>query len=292
MRTILLKDIIYEYYDYAFMQLKQTTFFENRRKIEKHILPYFENKNIYEFSMKDIILWKGFINKKNYSYNYNSYLYYCLCNIFDYLSKIYDIKNYAKMEGNFKNQDNNYIGSYWTFDEFIKFISVISDKKDKLMFELLFFTGMRKSELLALTYKDVNKDNNTISINKSITREHILTTTKSISSNRIISLNKRMIEELSTLGCGKVDSELIFDISFTTLKRKKDYYCKLANVKQIKIHEFRHSHSIYLFNNNIPVDEIQQRLGHSNISTTTDIYLKYLPRNEKRVINLLNSLML
>ena len=283
-----LKDVIEDYYEYSFMNLKESTYKENRRKIEKHILPYFKNKNIYDFCIKDIISWKSFILKKNYSYNYNSYLYYCLCNIFDYLSKIYEIKNFPKMEGNFKNKTNNYLGNYWSIDDFKKFISVIPDNKDKIMFELLFFTGIRKSELLALTFNDINIDNNTININKSITREHKITTTKSLSSNRIISLNKDLIECLFKYRSS--DDELIFNISFTTLKRKKDLYCKLANVKQIKIHEFRHSHAIYLFQNHIPVDEIQQRLGHSSMSTTTDIYLKYLPRNEKRVIQLLNSI--
>ena len=280
-------DIINDYYEYSFMNLKETTFKENRRKIELHILPYFKNKNIYDISIKDIILWKDHIIKKNYSYNYNSYLYYCLNNIFEYLYKIYDIKNYAKIEGNFKNKTNNTLGNYWSIDDFKNFIKVIPDQKDKVMFELLFYTGLRKSELLALTFNDISTNFNTININKSITREHKITSTKNISSNRIISITNDMIKKIMQFKTN--DFDFVFNISFTTLKRKKDYYCKIANVKKIKIHEFRHSHAIFLFQNNIPIDEIQQRLGHSNMSTTSDIYLKYLPRNEKRVIQLLNS---
>ena len=86
------------------------------------------------------------------------------------------------------------------------------------------------------------------------------------------------------------DNELIFSISFTQLKRIKDKYCKLANVKQIKIHEFRHSHACLLFQNNVEIENISNRLGHANISMTMNTYLKYLPKNEKRVIKLLDSL--
>ena len=81
-------------------------------------------------------------------------------------------------------------------------------------------------------------------------------------------------------------------ISFTTLERKKNYYCKLAKVKQIKIHEFRHSHACLLFKNKIEIEDISYRLGHSSISMTMDTYLKYLPKNEKRVISTLNQLRL
>ena len=42
--------------------------------------------------------------------------------------------------------------------------------------------------------------------------------------------------------------------------------------------------------NDVPIDEISYRLGHSRISITTDTYLKYLPKKEKRVISTLNSL--
>lgn len=82
----------------------------------------------------------------------------------------------------------------------------------------------------------------------------------------------------------------IFDISFTQLKRKKDNYCNLAGVKQIKIHEFRHSHACLLFTNNIKIEDISYRLGHSSISMTMTTYLKYIPKNEKRVLETFNSI--
>ena len=92
--------------------------------------------------------------------------------------------------------------------------------------------------------------------------------------------------------CARVQNKtgFIFNISFSQLKRKKDYYCDISGIKLIKIHEFRHSHAILLYQNSVPIDEISSRLGHSKISITTDIYLKYMPRNEKRVSNFLNTL--
>ena len=109
---------------------------------------------------------------------------------------------------------------------------------------------MRKGELLALTWNDINEYNNLIFINKTITKNHEIQTPKTKSSNRIIQINSNLMKELINIKPLNIyDNELIFSISFTQLKRIKDKYCKLANVKQIKIHEFRHSHACLLFQN-------------------------------------------
>ena len=278
------------YFNYSKFKLKKSNYEEQKRKIIKHILPYFKNKNIYMLNLSDIISWKIYIEKQNFSYNYKSYLYYALTSIFEFLEKFYKIeKNYAKLEGNFKNNDLNKNGNIWTMNEFNKFIDSVDDNYYKILFKLLYFTGMRKGELLGLTWSDIDFYNKTISINKTITRNHEMQTPKTKSSNRIISINKNIIDDLYNLKLTS-NSNIIFNISFTQLKRKKDFYCDKANVKRIKIHEFRHSHACLLFTNNIEIEDISYRLGHSSISMTMSTYLKYLPRNEKRVIKLLNSL--
>lgn len=286
--SIVFQHAVEEYLKYSKTIYKKSNYYEQNRKIMKHILPYFKDKDIYKIGIGDIVSWKISIEKYNYSYNYKSYLYYALTSIFDFLVKYYNVdKNYARLEGNFKNNELNKNGNIWTIAEFNQFINSIDDLYYKILFKLLFFTGMRKGELLALKWEDIDFNNKTISINKTITREHEIQTPKTQTSNRIISISDNLINELSKL---KQDSEFIFDISFTQLKRKKDYYCNLSGVKQIKIHEFRHSHACLLFTNKIEIEDISYRLGHSNISMTMSTYLKYLPRNEKRVVNLLNSL--
>lgn len=289
--NITFNEIINNYFNYAEMRLKKTYYQEQKQKIIKHILPYFKNKNIYEIDVKDIIFWKMEIEKLDFKYNTKSYLYYALSSIFDYLVKYYNVKtNYVKIEGNFKNNDYGIKGNIWNINEFNQFIDSVEEIEYKTMFYILFFTGMRKGELLALTKKDIDLINNTININKTISKNHELQATKTKSSNRIIHINNKIKFLLKLILKNKKDNDLLFNISFTTLKRKKDFYCKKSGVKQIKIHEFRHSHACYLFQNKIEIEDISYRLGHSNISMTLNTYLRYLPRNEKRVIKLLNSI--
>lgn len=286
--NIAMTHAIEEYFKYSKIKLKKSNYEEQKRKILKHILPYFKDKNIYDINLVDIVSWKMYIEEQNYKYNYKSYLYYALVSIFDFFVKYYDIdKNYAKLEGNFKNKDIKQKGNIWTIDDFNIFINNVDDEFYKILFNFLYFTGMRKGELLALKWEDIDFKNKTIFINKTITRNHEIQTPKTNSSNRIISISNNLINDLKKLNH---NNEFIFNISFTQLERKKNYYCSIAGVKQIKIHEFRHSHACLLFQNKIEIEDISYRLGHSSISMTMSTYLKYLPRNEKRVVKLLNSL--
>lgn len=303
-------DAIDGYFVYLKSKLKCTTYENNTRKIKLYILAYFRDMNIFKLTTKDYLEWKIFMNSKQFGYSYKASLHYCFCDFLDYCITFLGLDhNVARMVGNFRNDSLISTGNIWTIDDFQHFISKVDDRIYNALFNLLFFTGVRKGEALALTWNDINFNNKTIFINKSITNKrsydnrnkYIITRPKSNKSIRILSIDDNLYNRLYDLKNYYREQYFDFDnnffvfggrnsISFTTLERNKNNYCKLARVKQIKIHEFRHSHACFLFQNDIPVEDISYRLGHSSLSMTMDTYLKYLPRNEKRVINTLNSL--
>lgn len=309
MKKVLFEEAIYSFLKFLKNRLKYSTYETNERKIKKYILDFFIGKNIFSFEMRDYINWKIYIESFNFSYNYKSSLHYCFTTFFDFCIIYYGIeKNVAKIIGNFRNDDIKKIGNIWTIEEFEKFIQVVDNPIYKCLFNFLYFTGCRKGECLALTFDDIDFENHTIYINKTITRflkngKKIITTPKTKSSIRTISLDDFMFYEIIKLREYYItnynnfnNSFYIFgginSIPFTTLKRKKDKYCDLANVKRIKIHEFRHSHTCLLYENKVPIQDISKRLGHTDISITMGTYLKNLPRKEKRVISTLNSIRL
>ena len=57
---------------------------------------------------------------------------------------------------------------------------------------------------------------------------------------------------------------------------------------KIKLHEFRHSHASLLYSNNIDIQSIKERLGHSSIKTTSNIYVHLTEKHKKRVLRKLN----
>lgn len=305
MKVITFNDAMPQYIDYIKLKTKVSTYENNIKYINKYILSFFKDKNIFDLNLKDIISWQNYINTFSLSYNYKSNLFYNLSGFLDYCVLFFELdRNVAKIFGNFKNNDIiSDTGNIWTLEEFNQFIKCVDDITFKTLFDVLYFTGLRKGEILGLKWKDIYFDNHTLNINKQLTKKGTITTPKTNSSNRVVNLDDFLISELLILKEYYIEKYNFFNdnyfvfgyekyISFTTLKRKKDFYCCKANVRQIKIHEFRHSHAVLLYQNNIPIIDIKNRLGHENMSTTTDTYLKNLPRDEKRVINTLNLLRL
>lgn len=281
---------INEYLNFIKLKRKEITYLTHIDRINKHIIPYFKNKNIEDISVSDILSWQNKIDNLGFKFNYKSAIFYSLSSFFNYLEKFHNVDNIVRKVGNFRNDEIEENKSVWTVEDFNKFISAVNEKKYKIFFEILYFTGLRKGELLALNVSDIDFKNSTITIDKTITRTHKINTPKTKTSNRIISIDKKLNQDIKEYVETSNLQKNLFDFSFTQIKRKKDFYCKKANVKQIRIHDFRHSHAILLYQNNVPVDEIKYRLGHSKLSITLDTYLKYLPKNEKRVIKTLNSI--
>ena len=78
--------------------------------------------------------------------------------------------------------------------------------------------------------------------------------------------------------------------SHTTITRKKNEYCKKSGVKQIKLHEFRHSHVSFLLQQQIPITNISERVGHSNSQITLSIYSHMLESENDPVVDVLNGI--
>lgn len=308
--NITFEQAIESYLKFVSIKNKKSSFRSIESRIRTNILEYVKDKNIYDFNCFDYIEWQTKINKKNYCYKYKSTLHNCFVIFLNYCIKFYGLeKNVASDVGNFKNEnidkDNGHI---WTYQEFSKFINVVDDFEYNIFFKFLFFTGCRLGEATGITFNNIDFENNKIYIGNNATRffengKRVITTPKTKKSMRTISIDNKLIDECKKLKEYYITKYDDFNNNFflfggkqsfapTTITRKKDNWCKIANVERIKIHEFRHSHACLLFQNNVPIDEISHRLGHSTISMTMDVYLRFIPKDEKRVIDTLNCLRL
>lgn len=153
-------------------------------------------------------------------------------------------------------------------------------------------TGMRRGETLALTWNDVNFQTGEITISKSAyvyKGERKIKTPKTIAGIRTVTVGKNILDELlvmhneyatnkEKMGVLFTDSNLVIcqengkpyhPDSMTTKWRR---FVKDNNLKQIRFHDLRHTNATTMIESGVDVKTVQTRLGHSDISTTLNIY--------------------
>lgn len=160
-------------------------------------------------------------------------------------------------------------------EEFNAFLETVSDKPEtKMAFLLLYWTGMRIGELLALTPADFDFTTHTLRINKSyqrLNREDVITTPKTFKSNRFIKMPQFICDEMQDymeMLYGLKEDERIFTISKSYLHHEMNRGSKVSGVKRIRVHDLRHSHVSLLINMGFTVLAIADRMGHESIDIT------------------------
>ena len=185
-----------------------------------------------------------------------------------------------------------------TLDDFNKFIETVDDENLYVFFKLLFWTGMRTGEALALTIRDIDFQNKILNIDKTFTRlnkKDIVTSPKTESSIRKIKLTDDIINLLGDYikGIFKPSPRLrIFQFlpSRSRIRKKFEEYIKKAGVHRLTLHDLRHSHATMLVNLNENIVAISKRLGHENIQMTLNTYSHLYKDSDEKMLDTLNKL--
>lgn len=240
----------------------------------------------------DLTMYKQFrnyIESKEYSIEYKNKIIGLLKRLIRYSNKYYNTsdKTLAFID-NFKEVNKiKKEMQFFTYDEFLKFLSVIDEFNYKTFYEVLYYLGLRQGEATALTWNDINFIKKEVNINKTLTTKlkgqlYTVSSPKTVNSNRTLPIPDKLIKSLEKLkeeakkkkyfndGWFVFGDELPFKES--TIQRHKNKYCELAGVKQIRIHDFRHSCASFLIQNGASIVLVSKYLGHSKISVTLDIY--------------------
>ena len=185
---------------------------------------------------------------------------------------------------------------FWTKEEYETFISGVNKQsEDYLMFEILFWTGIREGELLALTLSDFDMSNNLLHINKTYHRingKDVISSPKTDNSVRTIIIPNFLKEEVQEyIGqyYGLPESERLFPIVARTLQKRLKKYEEKTGVKPIRVHDLRHSHVAYLINQGVEPLIIKERLGHKNIQITLNTYGHLYPSRQKEIAEMLDE---
>lgn len=189
-----------------------------------------------------------------------------------------------------------------TKDEQLQFIEACKGHRIEALFNVALDTGMRQGELLALLWEDINFINKEISINKTVNFVRIdekekrvkeISTPKTKNSVRVIPLPERTKDILLThrtrqreklLRFGKkqsADTPVFCTTTGTYFERQailkiiKPLY-KKAGIQGKNFHDLRHTYATRLFELGEQPKTVQMLLGHSNVSTTLNVYTHVL----------------
>ncbi|MFR3145672.1 MAG: tyrosine-type recombinase/integrase [Eubacterium callanderi] len=298
------KSFVELYFEDMRHRLRASTVDNKRYIVDLKITPFFSQMQLSQIKAADVRRWQNemisVINDrtgKPYSATYLKSINNQLTAIFNYAVKYYDLKeNPCHKAGSMGKKEADEM-EIWTHKEFKCFISAFEDRpQSRLAFEMLYFTGLRIGELMALTPVDIDLKAKTVSVTKSLQRLNkadVITAPKTPKSLRVISLPDFLCNDLAAymrkIYGGPGNNERIFDFNKWFLKRELERGCKHTGVKKIRLHDLRHSHASLLIELGFSPLLIAERLGHEKVETTLNTYAHLYPNKQSEVAEKLEN---
>jgi len=307
-----------EYVSVKKYEVRETTLDKKQGIFRLYIGPMMANARIDKLTISMLQKWKISIEEKGLSLKTKQLAYGNFRAVLNYAVKMeYIQKNLLTTVGNFRDAlESKKEMEIYTALNFVAFIKTarkiaseieitrkdLSEWDFYVFFNIAFYTGLRKGEIHALKWSDL--DGSLLHVKRSITQQlrgdDRETPPKNKSSVRtlqmplpLIKILKEHKERQKQLAHFSDDYRICGGerpLRNSTLKRRNIHYATLSGQKVIRIHDFRHSHVSLLANEGINIQEIARRLGHSKIEETWNTYAHLYPREEEKAVDILNKL--
>lgn len=312
-RRLTVQNLFEEYIEAKKQDVRETTLRLSERILKAYVLPIVGNLDVNKLTNPVLQKWKTEISEKELSTLSKQNIYGEFRAMLNYAVKMeYLPKNPLLIIGNFRDpyfEVKQEKIQFYTPEQFKQYIAAARKNATNLtewgyyvFFAIAYYTGMRKGEINALKWSDI--ENDTIKVRRSISQKlkgkDRETPPKNKSSCRDIQMPIPLIQILDEHKkrqqkiegftenfriCGGISC-----LRDTSLANKNIQFAKEAGLPHIRIHDFRHSHASLLANEGINIQEIARRLGHSKIEITWNTYSHLYPREEERALKILNKI--
>lgn len=303
------KDLYLAYYDYQEDKVKATTLKTYRDRIKyMQLLDKIKLKNL---NVTHYELWRREIAKVDIKDSTKNDIQKFIKIVLNWGTKMYgfDFRLFYNKITKFNNPNElKKEMKFFTLEEFQQFILAEDDLKYKCLFETLYYCGLRRGEARALTWEDINFEDKLLRVNKNITTigsesspNFSITTPKTNSSIRTIPIAETLLNDLKILfeedkkaSYGFKNTYYVFGsdipIKNSKLRCHKNSICVKAGVKQIRLHDFRHSCASLLINNGANITIVAKYLGHAKIDETLNTYSHMFKNKLNDVVETINKL--
>ncbi len=278
-------------------QNKESVIYDKKNVFNLFILNKYKDTKITKLTKEELYKWQDELwatkNPKTnefYSYKYLSKTRGYFASFLAWVESRYSFPNNFKNIIKPKTRISKNEMQFWDKETFDRFILAVDSPMWKMFFMMLFYTGRRKGEVLALSPEDVQADR--ISFNKSITRKTLDNSTYKVTSNKtekkqFTLICKPLKEALKNY---KGDSPFFFGgerpLAENTVTRVFNYYIEKAGVKKIRLHDLRHSFvsRCILLGASLP---IVASLINDTLEQVVKTYAHFCENDLKRVVDLL-----
>jgi len=292
--NILFSSLVNNYMEDMAHRLKPTTIENKWYIIRTKLIPYFANFKICDIDTLKIRKWQNELivyrdkDNKPYSQTYLKTVNNQLSAILNYAVSHYGLSfNPCRTAGSIGKSHAAEM-KFWTQEQYEHFSKSLRKSAMKLAFDILFYTGMREGELLALTPADILPDRK-INISKNYAKvggQELFLIPKTDKSQRKISIPESLyldIHQYISKLYGITENDRIFYFTKSALDKEIKCGAKKLGLEQIRVHDLRHSHASMLINMKVNIKEISERLGHESVKTTWDTYAHLYPDTDKKL---------
>lgn len=296
---ILFTDFLLKWLRVAKSTVKLTTYASYEMMATRIIIPYFETLNIKlkELTTEDI---QEFYNAQLERVSANTVIHYhaVIHRALKYAVKIKTIQSNPAVNVE-RPRKEKFIGSFYDKKEINTLFDIIQGHPLEVAIKLAAFYGLRREEIIGLKWTAIDFENNTLTIQHTVTEcnldgKHIevasdtaktdssLRTMPLVTNFREMLLAKKEKQEHYRKLCGRSYCKEYLDYIFVNEmgERWKPRYLsdgfkrilEQNGLRRIRFHDLRHTCASLLLANNVPMKKIQEWLGHSEFSTTANIY--------------------
>ncbi|EKZ4335962.1 site-specific integrase [Listeria monocytogenes] len=292
--------------------VRESTYVAQRLAYKKHIFPLFGNLKISKISIpycqKQANHWYSYYKKYSNLIGLTS-------SVFKYALSLRLIRNnpmdaVIRPKRKKRIDEERYSAPYYEKEELLEFLEITKNYPDPIypIFRILAFTGLRKGELLALRWKDIDFEKSTLSVKQTLAtcdkweiKFQVPKTEKSLRTISIDSETSQIIKRWQLkqkeyflkmrIQPTKDGTQLLFaseenkPLYLDYVNHHLKIIIKENNLKRITPHGFRHTHCSLLFESGASIKEVQVRLGHTDIKTTMDIYTHVTKRQTEETAN-------
>ena len=296
---ILFTDFLLKWLRVAKSTVKLTTYASYEMMATRIIIPYFETLNIKlkELTTEDI---QEFYSAQLERVSANTVIHYhaVIHRALKYAVKIKTIQSNPAVNVE-RPRKEKFIGSFYDKKEINTLFDIIQGHPLEVAIKLAAFYGLRREEIIGLKWTAIDFENNTLTIQHTVTEcnldgKHIevasdtaktdssLRTMPLVTNFREMLLAKKEKQEHYRKLCGRSYCKEYLDYIFVNEmgERWKPRYLsdgfkrilEQNGLRRIRFHDLRHTCASLLLTNNVPMKKIQEWLGHSDFSTTANIY--------------------